>query len=85
MIMRRGVPKVDLAFYYFEVPFKFGASVYNKSDLNEFGKIKLSAEVLFTDSSQDTRLSIWAPVTSCLTTPKLSIEFLRQRDPDTQP
>ncbi|KAI8305015.1 hypothetical protein K4K59_012523 [Colletotrichum sp. SAR11_240] len=37
MIMRRGVPKVDLAFYYFEVPFKFGASVYNKSDLNEFG------------------------------------------------
>ncbi|KAJ3960348.1 hypothetical protein N0V92_003020 [Colletotrichum tropicale] len=37
MIMRRGVPKVDLAFYYFEIPFKFGASVYNKSDLNEFG------------------------------------------------
>ncbi|KAL3303049.1 secreted protein [Colletotrichum asianum] len=37
MIMRRGVPKVDLAFYYFEVPFKFGASVYNKSDTNEFG------------------------------------------------
>ncbi|KAF5525682.1 hypothetical protein CGCA056_v003743 [Colletotrichum aenigma] len=37
MIMRRGVPKVDLAFYYFEVPFKFGVSVYNKSDLNEFG------------------------------------------------
>ncbi|KAJ0342183.1 hypothetical protein COL26b_000679 [Colletotrichum chrysophilum] len=37
MIMRQGIPKVDLAFYYFEVPFKFGASVYNKSDLNEFG------------------------------------------------
>ncbi|KAJ0270470.1 hypothetical protein COL940_011644 [Colletotrichum noveboracense] len=37
MIMRQGIPKVDLSFYYFEVPFKFGASVYNKSDLNEFG------------------------------------------------
>ncbi|KAF4918596.1 hypothetical protein CGCVW01_v008706 [Colletotrichum viniferum] len=37
MIMRQGIPKVDLAFYYFEVPFKFGAGVYNKSDLNEFG------------------------------------------------
>ncbi|KAK2762365.1 secreted protein [Colletotrichum kahawae] len=37
MIMRQGVPKVDLAFYYFEVPFKSGASVYNKTDMNEYG------------------------------------------------
>lgn len=38
MVMRLGIPKIDIAFYYFEIPYKFGASGYPGADMNEFGK-----------------------------------------------
>ncbi|ETS77966.1 hypothetical protein PFICI_10028 [Pestalotiopsis fici W106-1] len=37
MIMRSGVPKVDLAFYYFENPYRFGVGVYPEGDMNALG------------------------------------------------
>ncbi|KAF7514853.1 hypothetical protein G7054_g14949 [Neopestalotiopsis clavispora] len=37
MIMRCGVPKVDIAFYYFEIPYRFGVGVYPESDMNAHG------------------------------------------------
>ncbi|PVI04053.1 hypothetical protein DM02DRAFT_694583 [Periconia macrospinosa] len=37
VIMRSGVPKVDLAFYYFENPWKF-AKIYPSSEMNKYGE-----------------------------------------------
>lgn len=38
MVMRLGVPKVDIAFYYFEIPYKFGDVIYPGRDMNEHGR-----------------------------------------------
>lgn len=38
MVMQHGVPKIDIAFYYFEIPYRFGMGEYPGSDLNEYGK-----------------------------------------------
>ncbi|KAI0602064.1 hypothetical protein F4775DRAFT_298683 [Biscogniauxia sp. FL1348] len=37
MIMQLGVPKVDIAFYYFGIPYRFGVGAYPESDMNAFG------------------------------------------------
>ena len=38
MIMRSGVPKIDLAFYYYENPFT-RAQTYPDSDMNRYGEL----------------------------------------------
>ncbi|KAH8197840.1 hypothetical protein TruAng_007987 [Truncatella angustata] len=37
MVIQLGVPKFDLAFYYFDIPYRFGAGSYNQSDMNTYG------------------------------------------------
>ncbi|KAI5919751.1 hypothetical protein F4810DRAFT_465504 [Camillea tinctor] len=37
MVMQRGVPKLDIAFYYFEIPYRFGVGAYPESNMNAFG------------------------------------------------
>ncbi|KAI1843421.1 hypothetical protein JX265_013303 [Neoarthrinium moseri] len=37
MIMQRGIPKVDFAIYYFEIPYRFGLGVFPESHMNAAG------------------------------------------------
>lgn len=39
MMMQSGTPKVDLAFYYFENPWRF-SKIYSSSEMNQHGELK---------------------------------------------
>jgi hypothetical protein len=58
LVMRSGVPKVDVAVYYFENPYKV-TNIYPGTDMNKEGKLLVCLPLYSADTWKATHMSTW--------------------------